>query len=94
MTNSELVEKVAPTARWLALVLDALVDDSSHTIIRPQADGPVVVFRVEVPRVELGRLIGRNGRTARSLRTLLSARGQRDRIAYALDLNALEETPA
>jgi len=35
---------------------------------------------------DLGKVIGRQGRTARSLRSLLSARGQRDNKRYELEI--------
>lgn len=93
MNSPELVEKVAPTARFLAIVIAALVDDPSRTVIRPDTSSLPIVFRVEVPRAELGKLIGRSGRMARALRTVLTARGRKDRVAYALEIEALEDTP-
>ena len=43
-------------------------------------------FTVRVADEDLGKLIGRQGRTARALRTLLDARGVQDGRRYGLEI--------
>jgi uncharacterized protein len=44
------------------------------------------VVELEVAPADLGKVIGRQGRTARAIRTLLSAAGQKTRRRYSLDI--------
>ncbi len=44
------------------------------------------VFTVQVAPDDLGKLIGRQGRTARSLRNFLEVRGQLDGKSYSLEI--------
>jgi predicted RNA-binding protein YlqC (UPF0109 family) len=64
----------------------SLVDDPAavriHTIERDDA----TVIELEVAPADLGKVIGRQGRTARALRTLLAAAGQKTRRRYILDI--------
>lgn len=44
------------------------------------------VFEVATAPEDLGKVIGRRGRTARALRALLDCRGDRDGAQYGLDI--------
>ena len=44
------------------------------------------VVELEVDPDDLGKVIGRQGRTARAIRNLLSAAGQKTRRRYSLDI--------
>ena len=44
------------------------------------------VLELEVNEADLGKVIGRQGRTARALRTLLNAAGEKSRRRYSLDI--------
>jgi predicted RNA-binding protein YlqC (UPF0109 family) len=44
------------------------------------------VIELEVAEEDLGKVIGRQGRTARAMRILLSAAGQKSRRRYTLDI--------
>ncbi len=44
------------------------------------------VFELRVAQDDLGKVIGRQGRTARSLRTLLDARGAHTGVEYGLEI--------
>ena len=60
------------------VVVKALVDTpASVTVTEAEHHGTVVV-EVHVPEPELGRLIGRQGRTATAIRTLASATVEHD----------------
>ena len=69
----------------------ALVDDTEHVSItlKPEIGGGTVI-EVKASQSEFGNIIGSGGRSARALRTLLSAvsmgRGQR----YILDVQSSE----
>lgn len=44
------------------------------------------VFELSVAQDDLGKVIGRQGRTARSLRTILDARGTHMGVEYGLEI--------
>ena len=70
----------------IEFVARSLVDDADavvvHTVDREQA----TILELEVAQADLGKVIGRQGRTARALRTLLAAAGQKTRRRYILDI--------
>ncbi|HEY3054544.1 MAG TPA: KH domain-containing protein [Thermoanaerobaculia bacterium] len=63
-------------------LVDTPDDVQVHVLDRDQA----TVFELEVAQADLGKIIGRQGRTARAIRTLLSAAGQKKRRRYILDI--------
>ena len=64
----------------------SLVDHPDEVQIHTRERDQQTVLELEVAPDDLGKVIGRQGRTARALRTLLSAAGQKSRRRYALDI--------
>jgi predicted RNA-binding protein YlqC (UPF0109 family) len=65
----------------------ALVDNPDEVTTRTYERGDQgTVVELEVAPADLGKVIGRQGRTARAIRTLLSAAGQKSRRRYSLDI--------
>ncbi|MDQ3283819.1 MAG: KH domain-containing protein [Acidobacteriota bacterium] len=65
----------------------SLVDHPDEVKTRTYERGEQgTVIELEVNEADLGKVIGRQGRTARALRTLLSAAGQKSRRRYSLDI--------
>jgi len=50
-----------------------LVDKPDEVIVREVTGERTTIFELKVAQEDLGKIIGKHGRTARSLRTLLSA---------------------
>ena len=67
-------------------VAKSLVDDADAVHIRTQERDQSTVIELEVAPNDLGKIIGRQGRTARAIRTLLTAAGQKTRRRYILDI--------
>lgn len=72
--------------RDLERILALMVDAPEAVRVRAHDRGPTTTFRVWVDDDDLGKLIGRQGRTARALRALLEARGSRDGRRYELEI--------
>jgi predicted RNA-binding protein YlqC (UPF0109 family) len=70
----------------LAAILEMLVDEPEALELEAERDDSSTVFHVSLPSNELGKIIGRQGRTARALRTLLTARGGHEGRRYALEI--------
>jgi len=67
-------------------VAKALVDDADAVRIRTHDRDQATIIELEVAQTDLGKVIGRQGRTARAIRTLLAAAGQKARRKYILDI--------
>ena len=72
----------------------ALVDlpDEVSVQAAPDNDGTVLLLRVAP--VDLGKVIGKQGRTARSIRTILGAASMKAQHRFSLDIQRVEEPPA
>jgi hypothetical protein len=70
---------VAPTAKAvLAHIVKSIVDDPDTVTVDEVANGNKARFDVRVGPGELGRVIGRRGRTAASIRTVARAAASKD----------------
>ena len=65
------------------LIAKSLVDNPGDVFVE-QFDGDVI--ELEVAETDVGKVIGRGGRTARALRALLSAAGHRAHKRYTLEI--------
>ncbi|MEO6391019.1 MAG: KH domain-containing protein [Pyrinomonadaceae bacterium] len=68
------------------LIVKALVDDTEAVEVREDVGGSTVRIEVRVAESDMGKLIGRQGRTVRALRSLLFAASQKGRTRYLLDI--------
>lgn len=64
----------------------SLVDHPDDVKIRTRDRDQQTVIELEVAPDDLGKVIGRQGRTARAIRTILAAAGQRSRRRFTLDI--------
>jgi uncharacterized protein len=64
----------------------ALVDAPDEVSVATSADGDFVRLELEVAEEDLGRVIGRSGRTARALRIILGAAAAQNGQRCSLDI--------
>jgi len=64
----------------------ALVDSPDHVSVEVISDQDSTVLRLRVAQGDVGKVIGKQGRTARSLRTILSAASMKVHHRYSLDI--------
>jgi uncharacterized protein len=67
-------------------VTRALVDAPDQVSVNQVDEDGETVLELTVAESDLGRVIGKSGRTARALRTLLSAAGIKTHKRYALEI--------
>jgi uncharacterized protein len=67
-------------------VAKSLVDNPDEVHVRTRERDQQTVLELEVAPDDLGKVIGRQGRTARAIRTLLAAAGQKSRRRFTLDI--------
>ena len=72
----ELVEATART----------LVDNPDKVHVRAIEGEQVTVFELRVHKSDLGQVIGRQGRTAKAIRTILSEVGMKLRKRFTLEI--------
>lgn len=76
-----------PDARALIEhIAKELVDKKDEVFADAYEDGEETVIELEVAEDEMGKVIGRSGRIARALRTVLSAVGTKTDKRYALEI--------
>jgi len=64
----------------------ALVDSPDNVLVQAYADGDGTLLRLRVAPTDVGKVIGKQGRTARSIRTILSAASMKQKHRFALDI--------
>lgn len=87
MSNDERHDEVPELGEALAQMIGMLLDSPDDLELVEEIDrSGDRVYKVQVDPDDLGKLIGRQGRTARSLRAFLEARGNLDGQRYALEI--------
>ena len=74
---------LAGLAKELAM---SLVDSPDDVSVITSGDSEYVKLELEVAEDDLGRVIGRSGRTARALRTILSTAADKNGQRCSLDI--------
>lgn len=70
----------------------ALVDDPTPVEVYESGTPEDMVFRLKVGRDDLGKVIGKKGRTAKALRTLLAAAAAKQNARVTLEIVEPERT--
>jgi hypothetical protein len=73
-------------ALMIEQIAKALVEKPGEVIVDEYEDGGETVVELEVAESDLGKIIGRHGRTAKALRQLLNATGVRSNKRYDLEI--------
>jgi hypothetical protein len=67
-------------------IAKALVDEPDQVAVRSIDGEQVTVLELRVSAGDLGKVIGKQGRTARSIRTILGAAGMKLKKRYTLEI--------
>ena len=71
------------------LIVKALVDQPELTSVTTEEGERDTVFQVRVAPEDMGKVIGRNGRIANSLRTLVRAAGSKQEKSYWVNIDRI-----
>jgi predicted RNA-binding protein YlqC (UPF0109 family) len=82
-----MIELVAVMAR-------SLVDYPDQVSVEAASDCNGTVLLLRVAPADLGKVIGKQGRTARSMRTILGAASMKAQHRFALDIQRVDEAPS
>ncbi len=75
MREKELVEYIAK----------GLVEAPEEVSVRETRGGKVTVLELKVNRKDMGRVIGKDGRVANAMRTLVKVAAQDERVVLEID---------
>jgi predicted RNA-binding protein YlqC (UPF0109 family) len=78
----------------VTMIVRALVDDPEQVAVNKVEGERSIIFEVRVAPDDLGKVIGKGGRIANALRTLVRAAGTKDRKSIWVDINKLGEEGA
>jgi len=70
----------------VAHIAQALVDNPDQVKVSVNEDDTMIGIELTVAQEDLGKVIGKQGRTARAMRSLLSASAARDNKKSRLDI--------
>lgn len=76
MNPAELMEKLAK----------ALVDNPEKVMVQELKGKSTSVIELRVAKEDVGKIIGKKGRNADALRTILGAVGMKERKTYVLEI--------
>ena len=68
------------------MIVKALVDDTEGVEVREVERKDTLVIEIRVAQTDMGKLIGRQGRTVRALRSLAHAASIKQNRRYVLDI--------
>jgi predicted RNA-binding protein YlqC (UPF0109 family) len=77
---------VADLKGLIEAVARALADEPDAVSVKESERRGATVYELQVASGDLGRVIGRQGRTAAALRTLLSSAAEDDDLRVSLDI--------
>lgn len=72
--------------RLILEIVQALVDQPEYASVEMINDNGSTVIRLRVAHQDIGKVIGKQGRTARSLRTILGAASMKLHHRFSLDI--------
>ncbi len=67
-------------------IAQALVDAPEQVQVTPVEEGDTTVLELRVAQTDLGKVIGKQGRTAKSIRTILGAASMKLKKRYTLEI--------
>ncbi len=67
-------------------IVRALVDQPDDVVVELVQDRDATVIQLRVAHQDIGKVIGKQGRTARSLRTILGAASMKLHHRFSLDI--------
>jgi len=67
-------------------IVQALVDQPEEVSVNEIESGHTAVLEISVAKTDMGKVIGKQGRTAQAIRTIMSAAAGKVRKRYILEI--------
>jgi hypothetical protein len=84
--SSDSVDNAATATAVLQFIATSLAEDASAVSVEVSERQGKVVLSLSVGANDMGRIIGRRGRTAQAIRALVGAAGARDGVTTSVDI--------
>ena len=84
--NEVGTDKAATATAVLEFIAKSLAEDPAAVEIEVSERQGKVILSLSVGQGDMGRIIGRRGRTAQSIRALVGAAGARDGVTTSVDI--------
>ena len=75
-----------PPLAVVTYLVTSITSDPEAVVINTEERGDSVRFRIHVAPEDMGRVIGRRGRVAQAIRTVVAAAGARDGVQTSVDI--------
>ena len=72
-------DSVATLRESITLMVQALVDEPQSIEVGITEGHSLIIFEIRCPQIEMGKIVGKNGRNIQALRTIMSAVGAKHR---------------
>jgi predicted RNA-binding protein YlqC (UPF0109 family) len=72
---------------FIEYIARQLVDEPDSVSLTEEVDGDTIVYRLTVAQPDIGKVIGKKGRTAFALRTIVAAVGRKAGMKVLLEVN-------
>ena len=82
----DVIDPTEPLRELVVYLASNLTDQPDDVEVTAERRGQAVHLSLRVPEEELGKVIGRQGRIARAMRTALMVAGSRHRVRATLDI--------
>ena len=70
----------------LAVIAKSLVDDPDSVVITEKEDDRAIVFELHVAENDMGKVIGKQGRIAKCIRTVMKAAASRENKHVSVEI--------
>jgi uncharacterized protein len=81
----------SPARDFIEFIIRSIVDDVDAVEVKQSVDSLGVLITLKVAKEDMGKIIGRSGQTAKSLRILLRMMGAKNDSRYNLKIIEPEE---
>jgi predicted RNA-binding protein YlqC (UPF0109 family) len=68
------------------LLIKALVDDPAQVVVNETAGNSVIILEITVAPEDVGKIIGKEGRIANAIRTVVKAAGAKQNKKVTVDI--------
>ena len=77
--------------RLVEIIAKSLVDHPDQVAVHQEEDTRTVVIRLRVAQEDMGKVIGKQGRIAKAIRTMVNAAGTRSNKRIIVDIDSDQE---
>jgi len=79
-------ETIGSMQNLVAYIVQSLVDNPNSVSVAEAASGQTMVLELHVAKPDIGKVIGRQGRTAQAMRTIINAASAKEKRRAVLKI--------